>query len=168
MAKIIALTMSVVVSCGQSNAMPGYNVIYIVKEALMMDAARREISKAASRMLDNNGTPLYDLIKVYNSDSFIVEGFIGDALRQVVARFPDVSLLQKTDDGYTLSFYLPDIDPSMGAAGREELNRLVSMQVASSWMATRNETFAKFYAEQASASMERLVVLLRTRKTPER
>lgn len=148
--------------------MDSYNVIYIVGKDKMVDAARREISKVASRVSDNNGVLMYDLVKVYNSDRFIVDGFIGDTVRQVIARFPDVCRLQDEEERYIVSFRLPDIDESMALAGKEELNRLISQQVTAMWLATRYEAFAKFYMEQASASMERLVMFLRTRKTPER
>jgi hypothetical protein len=148
--------------------MPNYNVEYFIPLESARDSARREIAKIAARITDDNGVPLYDLVKSYKNDTFIVDGFVGDSLRQVLTRFPDVCRLEKEYDSYTLAFYIPDFDYNMSDIAEDELKRFVCLQVTALWLATRYNAFAQFYTEQASASMERLVVILRTRKTPER
>jgi len=148
--------------------MPNYNVEYSISIETARDTARREIAKVAARVTDDKGVPLYDLVKSYRNDTFIVDGFVGDSLRQVLSRFPDVCRLEKEGDSYTLSFYIPDFDYNMSDIAEDELKRFVGLQVTALWLATRYNAFAQFYTEQASASMERLVVLLRTRKAPAR
>ena len=147
--------------------MPDYNVEYSIPIADARESARREIAKIAARVTDEKGVPLYDLVKSYNSDKFIVDGFVKDAIRQVATRFADVC---RVDSGDTTSvlFYLPDINEAMVDEAGDELNRFIGNQVTALWLATRYNAFAQFYTEQASASMERLVILLRTRNAPER
>ena len=149
--------------------MPDYNVEYSIFLESSRESVKREISKVASRIVSDKGVPQYDFVKAYNSDRFIVDGFIGDSVRQVVARFPDVCKAEmmtvtNEEEGHNLLFYLPDIDPDFADAGGDELERFITNNTTALWLATRSEVFAKFYTEQASASMERLVTILRTRK----
>lgn len=155
-------------TCRKRYIMPNYNVEYTIPLSQARDYAKREIAKVAARVTDDKGVPLYDIIKAYQSDTFIVDGFIGDSIRQIVTRFQDCCISEQSGESYNLLFYLPDIDDAMTDAAGDEVIRFVSMQVTALWLATRYSAFAQFYNEQASASMERLVILLRTRKAPER
>ena len=155
-------------SCTKRCIMPDYNVEYQIQTTSARESAKREISKVAARITDDKGVPLYDIVKAYQSDTFIVDGFIGDGIRQIVARFQDCCIVNNDGQAYKLLFYLPDIDDAMVDAAGEEIDRFICAQVTAMWLATRYSAFAQFYTEQASASMERLVLLLRTRKAPER
>ena len=146
----------------------GQNVLYLVAAQNARELAKREIAKVAARVTDEKGLPLYDMVKAYRNDTFIVDGFIEDGLRQFVTRFSDCCTMEKKDDKYLINLNLPDSEKDNILQGREELNRFLANQVTALWLATRYNTFAQFYTEQASASMERLVILLRTRKAPTR
>lgn len=146
----------------------GHNVLYLVAAQNARELAKREIAKVAARVTDEKGLPLYDMVKAYRNDTFIVDEFIEDGLRQFVTRFSDCCTMEKQDDKYLINLNLPDSEKDNILQGREELNRFLANQVTALWLATRYNTFAQFYTEQASASMERLVILLRTRKAPTR
>lgn len=150
--------------------MPDYNIAYTEFLEERRESIRKEVAKAAARTSDDKGNLVYDLVKIYSSDLYAVDDFINESIRQIYARFKDVcQLLKNEEEGRVdILLYLPDIDPEMVDEAGDEINRFITMQVCSLWLATRVETLAKFYSDRSVSSMERLVELLRTRKTPTR
>jgi hypothetical protein len=127
--------------------------------------AKRLISKAAADARDNNGFSLYEAIMPYSGDDPVLSGYSGDALGSLKARFADIVESESSD---AIVFNIPDYTGLVSDEGQREIERYISLYVASMWLAAKGQARSKDLADSAAASIERMAVILKSRKAPER
>lgn len=148
--------------------MPTYNLTYTFTVTDLRAKIDEAVSKTAQRAVGKEGQSLYDAIKIYSNDRSVVEDAIRDAMDSVALRFVDMSKIEAGTNAYTLSFYAPDIQTENSETVRREVERYVSMKVVADWLSTRYPDPAKYYSDLADAALAKVVVAVRTRKTPTR
>lgn len=133
---------------------------YAIDNNNILELIKQEVSKLAAAAVSNDGTILYDGVNIFRSDVPLVERLVEDAVRNIETRLIDVCVY---DEG-KLSFNLPDLPEKNAQSAQDEITRYLIMFPVAMWCQDKLVEKANLYNTRAAASMERLVVLLKTRK----
>ena len=130
-----------------------------------------ETSRHAAFLKYQDGGSAYDELKIHTNDQPTIDGFVADAFRTIVSRMDGDGkyAVEKKDgeDYHVPRFYLPDFDDELYKVAEEEMSRYAVLSSTARWLMTRSfGEYAKMVAEDANASLARLVTTLRTRKFP--
>ena len=136
-----------------------------------------ETARHAAFLRYQDGGSAYDDLKLHTNDRPTIEGCVADAFRSIVTRFDGESKYTTGEDipegggdkceMHGLTFYLPDFDDSLYENARDEISRYVVTSATARWLMNRSfGEYAKMVAEDANASLVRLITMLRTRKFP--
>ena len=142
--------------------------------ATLIDA---ETARHAAFLRYQDGGSAYDDLKIHTNDQPTIDGFVADSFRTIVTRFDGESRYIVEDaipEGeedmqkmHSLWFYLPDFDYGLYGNAQDEISRYVVTTATARWLMNRSfGEYAKMAAEDANASLTRLVTMLRTRKFP--
>lgn len=137
---------------------------YVINMTRTLDEVEREISKQAQRLLDDKGLSIYGDVIYYTKDFPVLEEMYASALASFESRTFDVV----TPEENKLVFELPDFDESMSSSVTHEIDQYLANMVVSTWMQAKGQGVADIYAGKATASMEKAVTLLKSRKPPKR
>ena len=152
--------------CMKTNVSFGYGAEEIFS---LIDA---ETSRHAAFLRYQDGGSAYDSLKVHTNDQPTIKGYVTDAFRTIVSRFPgecryDMGEIDGKNAGHLLEFYLPDFDENLYDPASYEVSRYVVLSATARWLMNRSfGEYAKMVAEDSEASMNRLIGMLRTRKFP--
>lgn len=135
-------------------------MIYALNNKNILELVKQEVSKLAASAVSSDGTLLYDGVNIFRSDVPLVERAISEAVRNITVRFADVC----SYEGTKLSFYLPDIPSGNEQAAQDEITRYLILYPVAMWCQDKLVEKAEMYITRASACIERLVILLKTRK----
>lgn len=137
-------------------------------ESSVLEDARMLISKVAADARNDKGTSLYDEIIPYTKDNTALAGIADTGVRNIQTRLIDViSSVSLSSGSYTVSLDIPDVLTDSGSI-TNEAKKYVALFVAATWLDAKGQAMGKDYATEATASMERLVALVKTRKAPVR
>ena len=130
-----------------------------------------EVSKVADEAYDEDGTSLYDAVRLTDRDRSTIEKFFDDAFSEFAQRAFDVVQYVPVDDGQggqhsDLRFYVPDFDSSMETTFFKEMDRYVSLYACAALFRQRRPLLADEYSERWKAAMEKAVRILKSRKNP--
>lgn len=143
------------------------NISFDYGVAGVLDKVAGETSRHASFLRYQDGSSAYDALLVHTNDKPIIEGFIADAFRSVLARFSGEGKYEINDGTHSIGFYLPDFDNDLYGAAHEEILRYVVLSTTASWLVYRTfAEYAKIISTEAEASLFRVIEFLRSRKFP--
>ena len=125
----------------------------------LLDDIHREVSKVAARTR-NDGVSMYDILKIYESDSQLVTNALNDSFRSIVGQFPDIA----TEGQSAVSFSVPDFDEANTAPLTEELRRYLASRTVADWFMTRLPDMGQYFANLSVECLGRMTSMLRHRK----
>lgn len=150
---------------------------YIIDKDDLYDRIDEEVSRVADESYTENGQSTYDSIVLTSRDRNMVERFIDDAVTALVRRAFDICKYspETTTDEFgeaqltgrmRLFFYVPDLDETMEDTIKEEISRYITLYSSAMIFESRRVAAVPQYAERITASMDRAVALLKSRKSP--
>ena len=145
---------------------------YIIDKDDLYDRIDEEVSRVADESYADNGQSTYDSIVLTSRDRNMVERFIDDAVTSLVRRAFDICKYSPEMDEGTptgrmrLFFYVPDLDETMEDTIKEEISRYITLYSSAMIFESRRVAAVPQYAERITASMDRAVALLKSRKSP--
>ena len=139
---------------------------YTIDKNALEASIELEVSKVAARTTDKNGQSAYDLYKIYKSDKTLVENAISDAVKNILAAFPDIATYQSgsAQANDKVLFDIPDFNSSNEDQANETIGRFIVAHSTAAWFESRLPEVAKSYAEQSIADMKIFSNLVRQRK----
>ena len=137
-------------------------VISLTNQTLL-DDIDQEVSKVAARTR-KDGVSMYDVLKIYSSDTPLVQDALDAAVRSVVAQLSDIA----TEGDSSLVFNVPDFDEANEDALEKEIQDYLVSRTVADWFLTRLPDIAQYYATRATECLGRATTLLRQRKRVQR
>ena len=140
----------------------------MVTEHKYITAAKAEIARQAAMAYTSDGQSMYDSIRVTSRDEDTLVAYLDDASSALAARFKGRA---KWDaEVGEIKFDLPGSAMIQNGAMDKSLQDAVSAYVVSyicaEWFKRRHVAKYEEYAGKAQASLERVVILAKTRKEP--
>ena len=147
-----------------------YNVEFTIDWETLKEDFERTVSLVAAQSTAQDGTPLYDAVRNYARDEAHVERYIKDAVRSFHARFAEEATVvyDISEKPVSVKLYLPDISTNSADAAASLFGEFIHDKAVSLWFIARVPDMAKFYAESAVGTLSEIVIILKTRKKPER
>lgn len=150
-----------------------YNIAYEVKRTDLFNGIDAEVSRVAQTSVSEQGVPLYDAIKIYSRDKDTINGYINDSIDDIVNEFGEQAAYQEPTDesnGTYILFYFPDIKEENESLVKDEIDKFIVMSSSANWFMHKQgiPQSAEEYTSRRNASLKRISLLLRTRKTPTR
>lgn len=147
-----------------------YNVEFTIDWESLKEDFERTVSLVAAQSTGQDGTPLYDAVRYYERDEAHVERYIKDAVRSFHARFAEEATVvyDISEKPTSIQMYLPDINTETVDAAFGLFGDFIHDKAVSLWFTARVPDIAKFYAESAVGTLSEIVIILKTRKKPER
>lgn len=130
-----------------------------------------DISRVAAASYSENGDALYDAITLRSTDEDTIRRLLEDAFSMLITRFSD--LLTHPDktgtnpaatDPDTLDFYVPDFETSKEADLTREIDRFLSSQVVATYLVSHAPNYAQEYGTRSESSLNKIAVILKTRR----
>lgn len=126
-------------------------------------AIDERIARAAASAYGENGVSLYDEVKNTSRDDDIIQDMIYRSKDDVLARLWDVAKPSATD---TIDFNLPDLPSTTDLLLDEAVDVYIINNVCAQWFQQKRPVLVPEYTAAAQAALDRLVILVRTRKDP--
>lgn len=145
---------------------------YLIDKDNLYDRIDEEVSRVADESYTENGQSSYDSIVLTSRDRDLVERHIDDAVTSFVRRAFDICKYspEMEDDEPTgrmqLFFYVPDLDETMEDTIKEEISRYITLYAAAMVFESRHVASVPQYGERITASLDRAIALLKSRKSP--
>lgn len=140
---------------------------YTIDFNAILPVVEEEVSRVASRSYSDDGSALYDGIKIVSRDEATLKRLLSDVTDVLLARFHDfVAAVSK--DPNVVDFYLPDLPDYYEERIRTVLDRYVSMGIVGRWLQERGGSEFQMYLDRSEASITEAELLMVTRKKLER
>ena len=145
---------------------------YLIDKDNLYDRIDEEVSRVADESYTENGQSSYDSIVLTSRDRDLVERHIDDAVTSFVRRAFDICKYSPEMEGdeptgrMQLFFYVPDLDETMEDTIKEEISRYITLYVAAMVFESRHVASVPQYGERITASFDRAIALLKSRKSP--
>ena len=140
---------------------------YGITHDTLLDLVKEEVSRIADRAYAEDGTSLYDAIRIIDRDSATIKRMIADASSVVFAKFRDYIIPPTTTSATpaeTFNFDLPDMAEEQEEVAVEELRRFMQLQVVALWLRERYASEYENYLARATAALDKAARALFTRK----
>lgn len=137
---------------------------YSINPSTLFASAEKEISRFAATAYSEDGASLYDAYKVLDRDKATIEGYINEAVDAICVRLFDVAT-KSTD---SITFDVPDYDPSMGETITRELDKYVVMKACAFWLEDKGAPEYTRFEKRALAALDNAHLMIKSRKAPKR
>lgn len=145
-----------------------YNVSFIYTGSELSEAINRSVSSVAARLLDGQGNPMYESIRILKRDETEVEGHIKSAFGYLRTRLVDVcTLVEAPDKSVEVYLSLPDFS-GIEDVLRSDIFRYVTTMATALWLESRHGEVAKAKYERAQEELTSIARRVKTRTRPER
>lgn len=133
----------------------------------ILPVVEEEVSRVASRSYSDDGSALYDGIRIVSRDEETLRRLHGDVTDVLLAKFHSfVASVFKEPN--VIEFYLPDLPDYYEERIKTVLDRFVSMGIVGRWLQERGGSEFQMYLERSEASIAEAELLMLTRKKLER
>lgn len=130
----------------------------------LKQSAIKEISRFAAGAYGEDGTSLFDAMKVTSRDEETLAEYIEDGISAICVRLFDVA----TKGDNSIQFNVPDYDASLDDEIQKELDRYLKYNACALWLTDKNSAESERYAKRAVASLDKAHLMLKSRKAPKR
>lgn len=140
---------------------------YCITHEALIELVKEEVSRIADRAYAEDGTSLYDAIRIIDKDSATIKRMIADASSVIFERFRDYLVAPAGGtvvSSETFNFYLPDMAEEQEPIAKAELQRFLSLQVVALWLKERYTQEYESYLERATTALDKAARALFTRK----
>lgn len=141
---------------------------YVIEKTTLYDLIDEEVSRMADRAYAEDGSSLYDAIRILDRDADTVDRMISDSVSVLASRFRDVIAPVAEEPSVSLSLYLPDMEDSMQPVAERELTRFLVMQTVALWSQEKFAQQYEGYVALATSALEKAERALFTRRRPTR
>ena len=141
---------------------------YVIDKTTLYDLIDEEVSRMADRAYAEDGTSLYDAVRILDRDADMIDRMVSDSVSTLVSRFRNVLALVSTESGVSLSLYLPDMEETMQPVAYDELTRFLVMQTVALWSQLKSTQEYEGYVARATAALDKAEMALLTRRRPTR
>lgn len=138
---------------------------YKIEHDTIMDIVKEEISRVASRSYSEDGSPLYDGLRLVSRDYDTLDRLLGDMFNTLVSRFRNFVAPGTlcTDE---VVFNLPDLSDNDYITSL--LDRFLSMGIVGKWLQEKGNGESAMYLERANAILGEAELLMMTRMPVQR
>lgn len=152
---------------------------YTVDRDMLFPLIDEEVSRVANETYSDDGTSLYDNIRITSADHDTIDRLEDDAVNTFVKRVQDICTLSaehtaEDEDGEevvipaVLSFYVPDFDLSLTEITAREITRYIVLNTCAAWFQARCKDKVQEYADRSQVAMDKAVAYLKTIKLHDR
>ena len=135
---------------------------YYINKNRLLSAIDREISRVAAAAYGDDGTPLYDAIKMTSRDEVVIKEMIDDAASALLTRLSDITTY---DSGYFV-FDIPEERTHNIDTIGSVIDRFVVMNVCSAWMLQKYPIKAEAYGARSTDALNKVERLLHEKLPP--
>ena len=140
---------------------------YGITHEVLIELVKEEVSRIADRAYAEDGTSLYDAIRIIDKDSATIKRMIADASSVIFERFRDYIVAPTSGTAVpseTFNFYLPDMAEEQEPVAKAELKRFLSLQIVAMWLKERYAQEYESYLERATTALDKAARALFTRE----
>lgn len=140
---------------------------YCITHEALIELVKEEVSRIADRAYAEDGTSLYDAIRIIDKDLSTIKRMIADASSVILERFRDYLVAPASGtvvSSETFNFHLPDMAEEQEPIAKAELQRFLSLQVVALWLRERYAQEYESYLERATTALDKAARALFTRK----
>ena len=135
---------------------------YYINKKKILPVIEREISRVAASAFGEDGTPLFDAIKLTSRDEDVVSEMIDDAATAMLTRLSDIA----TYTSGLFEFDIPEERTHDITTIGKVVDRFIVMNVCSAWMIQKHPTKAEEYGARSTDALNKVEKLLHEKLPP--
>lgn len=135
---------------------------YYINKKKILPVIEREISRVAASAFGEDGTPLFDAIKLTSRDEDVVSEMIDDAATAMLTRLSDIA----TYTSGLFEFDIPEERTHDITTIGKVVDRFIVMNVCSAWMIQKHPAKAEEYGARSTDALNKIERLLQEKLPP--
>ena len=135
---------------------------YYINKNKMLPLIEREVSRVAASAFGEDGTPLYDAIRITSRDEDTLKDMIDDAMTAMLTRLSDIATLSSG----MFEFDIPEERTHDITTIGKVVDRFIVMNVCSAWMLQKYPVKAEEYGARSTDAIEKIERLLHEKLPP--
>ena len=135
---------------------------YYINKKKILPVIEREISRVAASAFGEDGTPLFDAIKLTSRDEDVVSEMIDDAATAMLTRLSDIA----TYTSGLFEFDIPEERTHDITTIGKVVDRFIVMNVCSAWMIQKHPAKAEEYGARSTDALNKIERLLHEKLPP--
>lgn len=135
---------------------------YYINKKKILPVIEREISRVAAAAFSEDGTPLFDAIKLTSRDEAVVSEMIDDAATAMLTRLSDIA----TYTSGLFEFDIPEERTHDIMTIGKVIDRFIVMNVCSAWMIQKHIAKAEEYGARSTDALNKVERLLHEKLPP--
>lgn len=135
---------------------------YYINKNKILPLIEREISRAAASAFGEDGTPLYDAIRITSRDEETLKDMIDDAMTAMLTKLSDIATLSSG----MFEFDIPEERTHDITTIGKAIDRFIVMNVCSAWMIQKYVAKAEEYGARSTDALNKIERLLHEKLPP--
>lgn len=135
---------------------------YYINKNKMLPLIEREVSRVAASAFGEDGTPLYDAIRITSRDEDTLKDMIDDAMTAMLTRLSDIATLSSG----MFEFDIPEERTHDITTIGKVVDRFIVINVCSAWMLQKYPVKAEEYGARSTDAIEKIERLLHEKLPP--